>query len=138
MIEEYDEFLKLKNYLNVSYEFVHGSTSAEVRQVLPEKYWKQDNQQIFKDFNDGKVKCLIGTSSIGVGVDLKPVGAVIYLQGGCSLVKVRQSVGRGSRPVGSKDCFVVDFKVLDGGILERHAEKRLEIYEEISDDITLI
>jgi type I site-specific restriction endonuclease len=73
---------------------------------------------------------LIGTSAIATGVDLRPTGCLIYLQGGKSEIAVRQGLGRGTRIVpGKKDFWVVDFNVPMSPTLMRHYRARKEIYE---------
>jgi len=134
IIEEFKQFLQLKNFLKVPYEFVHGGASKDAKELLPSEYWKCDTQQIVADFNSGKTRCLIGTSAISTGVDLKPTGCIIYLQGGTSEIKVRQALGRGTRIfLGKKDCWVIDFKVQGSNTMERHYKIRKEIYESLGD-----
>lgn len=130
IIEEFKQFLQLKNFMHVPYEFVHGGvTDKTMKKSIPEEYWKSDTERVIKDFNDGKVRCIIGTSAISTGVDLRPVGCLIYLQGGTSEVNVCQAIGRGTRlPPGKKDCWVVDFKVKGSQKMERHFEERVKIY----------
>ena len=143
IIEEFKQFLQLKNYLNVPFEFVHGGTSKDVKDVLPQEYWKCDTKGAVERFNEGKIKLLIGTSAISVGVDLRPIQCLMYLQGDSSEVKVRQAIGRGARmPPGKKDCTVIDFNVDDSqvvlsgsqervrqGIMQRHYLARKVIYD---------
>lgn len=134
LIEEFKQFMMLKNFLSVPFEFVHGGASQEAKQLLPKEYWDCDRDRIIQDFNDGKVKCLIGTSAISTGVDLKPVGCLIYLQGGLSEIKIRQGIGRGTRIVpGKKDFWVIDMEVVGSKTMERHAKERQKIYAELGD-----
>ena len=137
LIEEFRQFLTLKNYMSIPFEFVHGGANTkEIKDLLPEQYQKCDTQKIVKDFNEGKVRCLIGTSAISTGVDLQPVGALIYLQGGISEIKVTQAIGRGTRiPEGKKDFYVVDFKIVGSQAMERHLNARYKIYQNLTDDI---
>lgn len=130
IIEEFEQFMTLRNYLTVPYTFVHGGATKEHQDKLPEQYWECDIDQAVEDFNAGKIKILIGTSAIATGVDTKPVGCLIYLQGGSSETQVRQAIGRGTRVVpGKKDFWVVDFKIAGSKGLERHFYNRKEIYE---------
>jgi superfamily II DNA or RNA helicase len=131
IIEEFDQFLQIKNYLTeVPYEFVHGGAGAEVKQKLPQEFWKPDKAGAIARFNSGETKILIGTSAIATGVDLRPTGCLIYLQGGKSEIAVRQGLGRGTRIVpGKKDFWVVDFNVPMSPTLMRHYRARKEIYE---------
>jgi len=88
--------------MSIPFTFVHGGASDDAKQFLPQKYWKCDVEAAVKDFNEGKIQCLIGTSAISTGVDLLPVGCLIYLQGGTSEIKVRQAIGRGTRIIPGK------------------------------------
>jgi superfamily II DNA or RNA helicase len=134
IIEEFKQFLQLKNFMTVPYEFVHGGVQGENKKVVPQEYWKSDTERVISDFNCGKVKCIIGTSAISTGVDLRPVGCLVYLQGGTSEVGVCQAIGRGTRlPPGKTDCWVVDFKVRGSKMMERHFEERVKIYETFGD-----
>lgn len=130
MIEEFKQFMVLKNFISEPFEFVHGGAPAEVKKFLPQEYWKPDVAQAVENFNTGKTKLLIGTSAISTGVDLKPVGCLIYAQGGKSEVKVRQAVGRGTRICSGKtDFWVIDFNVRGSNAMQRHSNIRKEIYE---------
>ena len=132
IIEEFKQFLQLKNFLTVPYEFVHGGASQDIKRILPQMYWKSNTDEVIDSFNAGRTKLLIGTSAISTGVDLKPVQCLIYLQGGTSEIKVRQSIGRGTRLTpGKADCWVIDFKVRGSRTMERHYALRKKIYESI-------
>ena len=133
LIEEYSQFLLLKNHMKIPYEFAHGSVSQDAKKVLPEEYWKCDVADIVDQFNKGNLPCMIGTTAISTGVDIKPTGCVIYLQGGKSEIKVKQGIGRGTRPVAHEDLWVCDFKVEGSPTLEAHANARAVIYKELTD-----
>lgn len=134
LIEEYEQFVLLKNYLgSVPYGFAHGTVSALAKDVLPEAYWKCDVDSIVKRFNDGSLPILIGTTAVATGVDIRPTGCLIYLQGGISEIKVKQGVGRGTRPVAHPDLWVVDFNVQGSPTMERHARARAEVYSTLTD-----
>lgn len=136
LIEEYDQFLMLKNFMKDSFEFLHGPVSTKAtKEVLPKEYWKCDIEKTVKEFNEGKVRCIIGTTAISTGIDLQPVGGLIYLQGGTSPIKIPQGVGRGTRPVGPKELWVVDFRIQGSKIMERHISTRLDIYDTLSDKV---
>jgi superfamily II DNA or RNA helicase len=135
LIEEFKQFSLLMNYLNVPFEFVHGPISDVEKEKIPQQYWKSDTEAAIGRFNRGETRVLIGTSAISTGVDLFPVNALIYLQGGISEIKVKQSLGRGTRPT-KKDFFYIDFNVVGSATMERHFWERVEYYKEMSDDIT--
>lgn len=139
LVEEIAQLNQLINYLKVPFEVIHGQAgSKEVKERLPSLFWNPDSDRILREFNEGKCRVLVGTSCISMGVDTKPTGAVIYLQGKSSKAKVLQAVGRGSRPYGADDLFLVDFRVLDQSVLERHLNARIELYRELTDDIEFI
>ena len=132
LIEEFKQFSILKNYIDIPFEFVHGGIPADAKNVIPQEYWKCDKQAAIDRFNKGETKLLIGTSAISTGVDLKPTQCIIYLQGGKSEIKVRQSIGRGTRVVpGKKDFWVVDFSVSTSRMMQKHLTERAKIYSEM-------
>lgn len=136
IIDEFKQFMAIKNYLTLPFEFVHGGASdredasgQKLKDYLPEEYWESDIEGAVKRFNNGETKLLIGTSAISTGVDLKPVGCLIYLQGGLSEIKVKQAIGRGTRKHSNlEDFWVIDFKVNGSPAMERHANERIGIY----------
>lgn len=134
LIEEFKQFEMLRNYLGIEYHFAHGGASEAAKKFLPKEYWKSDTDDLVAKFNAGKIKCLIGTNVISTGVDLKPTGCVIYLQGGTSTIKVSQGIGRGTRVTETKrDVWVVDFKVVGSRIMERHADTRMVLYDSLGE-----
>jgi superfamily II DNA or RNA helicase len=141
IIDEFKQFLSLKNYITVPFEFVHGgatdredSSGVKLKDLLPEEFWNSDIEGAVKRFNEGKTKLLIGTSAISTGVDLKPVGCLIYLQGGLSEIKVKQAIGRGTRKSENlNDFWVIDFKINGSPAMERHANERIGIYMSMGD-----
>lgn len=144
LIDEFTQFMQLKNYITVPFEFCHGGVpkrelivkgqKVDLRDYIPEQYHKPDNEAIIDRFNSGKTKLLIGTSAISTGVDLRPTGALIYLQGGTSEIQVKQGIGRATRVTETKkDAFIFDFKVMGSPSMERHADARKLLYEELGE-----
>lgn len=126
LIDEYSQYDILKNYLQHAHTFVSGETPQAEREAA------------IAAFNDGKISVLVGTSAISTGVDLRPVGCLIYLQGGMSEIQVKQALGRGTRVVpGKTDVWVVDFVVKGSRSMERHAKARQAIYEGMGDVIVV-
>jgi superfamily II DNA or RNA helicase len=122
LIDELSQNALLKNHLMHEYSFICGDTPQEER------------KKIIADFNAGKINILVGTTAISMGVDLKPVGCLIYLQGGMSEVQVKQSIGRGTILVAGKtDVWVVDFMVVGSKTMERHVGARMMLYEDMGD-----
>lgn len=122
LVDEYSQYDLLKNYLKHDHIFVCGKTHQD------------DRKEAIRKFNAGEIKMLVGTSAISTGVDLKPVGCLIYLQGGTSEIQVKQALGRGTRIVpGKKDVWMIDFLVVGSKAMERHARARMGIYETMGD-----
>jgi superfamily II DNA or RNA helicase len=134
LIDEFRQFDMLKNYMTIPFEFAHGGASQDAKEFLPEQYWKSDVEDLVEKFNNGKIGCLIGTSAISTGVDIRPTKCLINLQGGTSEIKVKQGIGRGTRIVpGKTDFFVVDFLVDGSKSMERHLRERVSVYEELGE-----
>jgi superfamily II DNA or RNA helicase len=122
IIDELVQYDLLNNYLKTKHEFICGATPQAKR------------AEIIKDFNEGSLMLLIGTSAISTGVDLKPTSSLIYLQGGMSEIQVKQAIGRGTRIFpGKTDLWVSDFMVLNSKHMERHTKVRMKIYETLGE-----
>lgn len=135
LIDEFRQFNQLIAHMTVPFEFAHGGASQEAKEYLPSDYWRSDVTGIIDRFNSGETRVVIGTSAISTGVDTRPVGCLIYLQGGTSEIQVKQALGRGTRLHPSKsDCWVVDFLVRGSNTMERHAAVRQRIYSEYAID----
>jgi superfamily II DNA or RNA helicase len=131
MVDEFKQFLALKAFMTVPFDFVHGGVSKDAKDYVPAEYWDCDREKSIKDFNDGTIRVLIGTSAISTGVDLRPTGMIIMLTGGKSEVQVKQAIGRGTRLVeGKKDFWVIDFDVAGSPTMDRHLKARQAYYEE--------
>jgi hypothetical protein len=137
IVDEFPQFIALMNYIGVPFEFCHGGASnreskdgTKLKDILPEKYWKSDIAGAVERFNKGETKVIIGTSAISTGVDLVPVGCLIYLQGGKSEVGIKQAIGRGTRKfAGLSDFWVIDFNIVGSTPLERHCNERIKLYK---------
>lgn len=122
LIDELVQYDIIKNYLGTAHKFICGATKQSER------------AEIIKDFNEGSLMLLVGTSAISTGVDLKPTESLIYLQGGMSEIQVKQAIGRGTRITpGKKDVWVSDFMVLNSRHMERHVKTRMKIYETLGE-----
>ncbi len=134
LIDEYEQFAILKQHMTTPFEFAHGTTTPENRKVLEPEYWHSDNGKLVEKFNEGKIMCLIGTTAISTGVDIKPTATLVNWQGGKSEIKIKQGVGRGTRPSEAHPLlYMVDFKVKDSNTLEKYTKIRVGFYEEFSD-----
>lgn len=144
LIDEFAQFMAIRPYLTMPFEFAHGgSTNREygkgkdkkkLRDSLPSQYWESDVKAIVDRFNRGETKLVIGTSAIATGVDTKPAASLVYLQGGMSEIQLKQAIGRGTRIFpGKEDLVVADFKVMGSATMERHADRRVEVYKTMGD-----
>jgi superfamily II DNA or RNA helicase len=124
LIDELCQYDLLRNYLTTQHGFISGDTPEDER------------RRTIDSFNSGQLRMLVGTSAISIGVDLRPTGCLVYLQGGTSEIQVKQAIGRGTRIVpGKSDLWVIDFKVVGSPAMERHSDSRQRIYRELSDDL---
>jgi superfamily II DNA or RNA helicase len=109
---------KLKELIQWA-DFIHGEEKDDVR------------QKMLKDFETGKLNCLIGTSVIGEGVDLPSAEVLIMAGGGKARSQIIQNIGRVLRiKPGKKEALIYDFDDQDDGYLQDHSEARQEIYTE--------
>ena len=138
LIDEYEQFAVLKPFLDVQFEFAHGNLDQDAKKIIDPEFWKSDNKAIVKRFNEGKTMCLVGTTAISTGVDIKPTATLVNWQGGKSETKIKQGIGRGTRPSTVHPVLaLVDFIVSGSKTLEKYAKERVEIYEEFSDQETM-
>jgi superfamily II DNA or RNA helicase len=143
LIDEVEQFTKLLPYLKYEVSFAHG-TLTENKSKVPTEFHDSNTKQQVKDFNEGKIKLLVGTSCISTGTDTRPVKVLVYWKGGRSQVDLLQGVGRGTRVVpGKKDFKVIDFFVeqpesIKNFVPFRHSLERLEVYRSISDSVKIV
>lgn len=109
------EFLNLQGF---SSQFISGDDS------------KEHINKTIENFNDKNIDILIGSSVIGEGIDIRATDHLIMCQGGKSEIVVVQAVGRVARLYpGKSNAVVHDFKFSNTKYLEKHYQKRMEIYE---------
>lgn len=87
----------------------------------------KDNERLMKEFNERKLKRLIGTSTLGEGADTIPVDVLINLQGGASVSAVKQAYGRALRNEEDENgvpqkptTLIVDFNFPKSRMFSRH------------------
>lgn len=92
---------------------------------------QDERKHALERLKDGRVKALIGTTILDVGVDVPAVGMVILAGGGKAEVALRQRIGRGLRAKksGPNTCFVLDFDDSLNLHLREHALQRRSIVE---------
>jgi superfamily II DNA or RNA helicase len=136
LVDEIEQFSHIEPLLRFKCAFAYGTLTPVNQRYVQEKYRQNDNVAIVKDFNDGKIPILIGTSAISIGTDIRAVKTGIYLRGGKSPIDVPQSVGRCTRLFPGKDSFTwIDFDVTNIDTLHRHTEARIDLYNSIYPDV---
>ena len=119
--------------------FAHGGGTKESMNDIPSQYHQSNVTELVKRFNDGEARLLVGTGCIGMGTDIPPVDAIVFLQGNKSEILVRQAVGRGTRRTKNKTSFFfIDFDVVNNPVTHNHAVERKKIYKEIFDNVNEI
>lgn len=102
---------------------IPGSVFVEGRTKLSER------EQIFQDFRDGKINCLIGTSLADEGIDIPGADALILAGAGSSSTRALQRIGRVIRPApGKTSAFVADI-VDENRSFQRQFYSRKKMYE---------
>lgn len=82
------------------------------------------------NFNAKVSRILIGSSILGEGIDIRATGHLVMAQGGKSEIAVTQDVGRLVRLFEGKDKGIIHEFLFQGTrYLEKHLERRLEIYQ---------
>ena len=97
-----------------------------------DKYKDNDNL-VIKDFNEGKIDVLIGTSALDEGVDIPSLSAVVLAGGGKGRLKNIQKIGRGLRPKSvDNTTIIIDFRDRFNVVTHSHFKKRKSLYDELS------
>jgi superfamily II DNA or RNA helicase len=85
----------------------------------------------------GEAKVALVTTVWDVGEDVKGIGALVFAEGGKSVVQTLQRVGRGTRR-DTEDVWVVDFVPPAHTWLIDHAINRIEHYRSRGYDVTIM
>ena len=81
-----------------------------------------------REFTDGIIDVLIGTSVLDEGADIPSLSSVILAGGGKSPLKVVQRVGRGLRPKkGDNTTWIIDFLDNFNVVTKSHYKKRHDV-----------
>ncbi|MGB6976945.1 MAG: helicase-related protein, partial [Gammaproteobacteria bacterium] len=137
LVDELEQISYLAPYLRYEFKFCHSGITKTNQASVPVEYHKSDPKQFVQEFNDRKFPILIGTSCIGVGTDLRPVGCIINLRGGKSPVEISQNIGRGTRlAIGKEDFLYIDIAIKNVEMLEKHAKERIKIFKRIYPSIS--
>lgn len=120
LIDEHEQERRLREKLGLIYTYARGGA---------------DTDKICRDFNEGKIMCVVGTSAVSVGTNFMPVRLTINWQGGKAETKFKQGViGRSTRVdprTGKTECKIVDFRITNVPMLNRHANARVRLYKDI-------
>ncbi len=99
---------------------------------------KKTIKKAIKDFNDKKIKVLLGSQIIGEGIDIKSTNHLLFLQGGKSPTNLIQALGRCVRLFPEKKvAYAHDILFTGTCYLELHAAERLKTYEESFEPLSI-
>lgn len=134
MIDEVEQFKYLvkAGLLELNCRFAYGSLDKDQKKEVPVQFHKADNLKLVAEFDKGEYNVLVATQALGYGTDIKSASCIISLVGLTSEIGERQRVGRGTRLFpGKTDCVFNDYNIYNIPMLEKHAKKRLKIYNSI-------
>lgn len=82
-------------------------------------------------FKDGKLPVLIASPILGEGADMPSVDVIVIADGGKSVIKAIQKVGRAMRKkkTGLNKCKIIDFAHYTHPYLAKHSLNRIAIYK---------
>ena len=90
-----------------------------------------DRKKIMNNYRKGRLKCLVGTSVIGEGIDLPIANILVMAGGGKAKSQIMQNIGRVLRIFPEKDkAIIYDFADKGSNWLSEHSFLREEIYNE--------
>lgn len=109
--------MKMLNELSISNDFIFGETKSDRR------------KDALRKLSNNKIKVLIGSNILDVGVDVPGIGLVIMAGGGKAEVTYRQRIGRGLREkrTGPNVCFILDFNDSHNRHLNEHSLERKKV-----------
>lgn len=92
---------------------------------------KEEISRTISNFNDKKIRVLIGSSVIAEGIDIRSTDHLINLKGGKSEIVLIQSIGRAVRLYKGKSiAYIHDFHFTNTNYLEKHFFRRQEIIKD--------
>ncbi len=121
-------------------EVAHGEEISKLLGIPFAQGEDKESRTYLNQLNAGKIPGLVGTDGkIGMGANTKNVDCLIMASFMASKVAVYQAVGRGLRKQGTKTkCIILDYIPTGSSMLTRHAEKRIEFYNEITPNVKVI
>lgn len=109
---------EMLNQLNISNSYVSGDNK------------KEEITEMISNFNEKKIRILIGSSVVGEGIDVRSTDHLIMAQGGKSEITMVQATGRVIRLFeGKLMAYVHDFNFSNTRFMGKHYSQRMEIYE---------
>jgi len=122
-----------KSTLILVQEIDHGEEIANRLGLQFANGENKDSMKLIKALNRGEIKGLVaGAQMCGIGVDTVRVDCLIMASFPGTKGLTTQLVGRGLRKYeGKTNVIVLDYKVLGNSMLSRHADSRVEWYEEL-------
>ena len=108
--------------------FIRGETKLDER------------LKAIKDFNEGKIRVLIGSGILNEGISISNMKVLIMASGNKGLVQTTQKIGRVLRITeNKKEGIFYDFIDLGNKHLEKHSKQRISIYKKNGfNDITIL
>lgn len=107
-------------------KFVQGADGEEVRWAVSE-------------LDKGNLRCLVGTSVVGEGLDCPSADALIYVKGRKARVTHTQDVFRVlTGMAGKKDAVIIDFADRHNRLLEDHSVERMKNYLEMGIRVEIV
>ena len=95
---------------------------------------KEDVKKAIEDFNQKKIRVLIGSKVIGEGVDICSTDILILANGGKSPIKFVQAIGRAVRlHPGKKKAEIYDFCFDGTNYMHKHSEERINHFKNYFD-----
>jgi len=118
----------------------HGEALSKSLGIPFAKGEDKQSEAYVDQLNQGKIVGLVATEGkAGEGTDTRNVDCLIMAQFTASKGAVLQAVGRGLRKQGNKThCYILDYWPTSSRMLGRHAAKRVEFYQEITDQVKVL
>lgn len=128
--------LSVKNY---KVAFITGGSNVKVYSggMVTDEF-KDDKEIVKKQFTEGLIDAIFGTSTLDEGVDMPVISSVILAGGGKVSIRLIQRIGRGLRvKKGDNTTFIVDFQDRFNVVLKKHFSVRKSTYDKNSIPIYL-
>lgn len=130
LVEQGYQTLVLYNSLNHGNELFRLISEAGVpAAILSGKDSLEIRNNVKKDLESGKIKCIVASRIFDIGVDLPTLSGLVIASSGKSSVRALQRIGRVIRKApGKKFAAIIDF-IDQAKFLIDHSEARYKIYK---------